>query len=58
MLAQVFPFGMWIAGLPHATFWLVFLFWQRIRSFVGFPVVVFLDKLCIAQHDENLKEKA
>ncbi|CAE7276721.1 hypothetical protein AK812_SmicGene24068 [Symbiodinium microadriaticum] len=53
----VFPFGMWIAGLPHATFWLVFLFWQRIRSFVGFPVVVFLDKLCIAQHDENLKEK-
>ncbi|CAE6940239.1 unnamed protein product, partial [Symbiodinium sp. CCMP2592] len=53
----VLPRDMWIAVLPHATFWLVLLFWQRIRSFVGFPVVVFLDKLCIAQHDENLKEK-
>ena len=30
--------------------------WQRIRSLIAKPKVVFLDKLCIAQHDEELKQ--
>ena len=57
-LTQVLPIAPWTVLLPCATFWLFILCWQRIRSAAGFPVVVFLDKLCIAQHDEALKEKA
>ncbi|CAE7459868.1 unnamed protein product [Symbiodinium natans] len=54
---RVLPIAPWTVLLPCATFWLFILCWQRIRSAAGFPVVVFLDKLCIAQHDEALKEK-
>ena len=47
--------------LLHATPYLVALFflcmWQRIRSVTGRPLVVFLDKLCIQQHDSDLKAK-
>ncbi|CAE7625890.1 unnamed protein product, partial [Symbiodinium pilosum] len=53
----VLPTDFWTAILPHAAFWIVLFFWQRIRSMIGFPVMVFLDKLCIAQHDEALKEQ-
>ena len=37
-----------------AVFPFIFCFWQRIRSFLRIPVVVFFDKLCIPQHDEEL----
>ena len=31
----------------------VFVFWQRLRSYAFPPATVFLDKLCIAQHNEE-----
>ena len=43
--------------IGHGTYLLVFLFWQRLRTLVCRPLVVFLDKLCVAQHDEELKKK-
>ena len=36
--------------LVHSFF---FFFWQRIRSLAQRPLLVFLDKLCIAQHDAS-----
>ena len=51
------------SGLAAARFlpWLVFVFflcfWQSLRSVSRRPLVVFLDKLCIAQHDPALKAK-
>ncbi|CAE7619005.1 unnamed protein product [Symbiodinium sp. CCMP2592] len=47
----------WTVVLGHATFLLVFAFWQCIRRTVCRPLMVFLDKLCVAQHDEELKQK-
>ena len=50
-------------GMVAARFlpWLVFVFflcfWQSLRSVSRRPLVVFLDKLCIAQHDPALKAK-
>ena len=39
----------------YSVFPFVFFFWQRIRSvLLRSPVTVFFDKLCIAQHDEEL----
>eukprot|EP00913_Durusdinium_trenchii_P009575 g8995.t1 len=43
--------------VPWLVFWLFFCFWQRLRSLLGRPLIVFLDRLCIAQHDPRLKEK-
>ena len=43
--------------VPQLVFVLCLCFWQRLRGLVGRPLVVFLDKLCIAQHDPNLKSK-
>jgi len=52
-----------IKGGPHlalpgdVVFLLMFCFWQRLRRLITRrPVMVFMDKLCIAQHDEELKE--
>ena len=39
----------------NVTFWFVLCFWQRCRQLAGKCQIVFFDKLCIAQHDENLK---
>ena len=43
--------------LPYVAFLFFFCFWQRVRSLLGRPLMVFLDRLCIAQHDPSLKEK-
>ena len=47
--------------LLHVSPWLVFFFvlcfWQRLRSLVRKPLIVFMDTLCIAQHDPILKSK-
>ncbi|CAE6968417.1 unnamed protein product [Symbiodinium natans] len=50
-------------GWPVATactyiaFWFVFLAWQSIRRCCGHQTMVFLDSLCIAQHDQDLKKR-
>jgi len=54
---ELLPDEGWTVVLGHATFLLVFAFWQRIRRTVCRPLMVFLDKLCVAQHDEQLKQK-
>ncbi|CAE7900275.1 hypothetical protein AK812_SmicGene19041 [Symbiodinium microadriaticum] len=53
----VLPNEGWTVVLGHGTFLLVFAFWQRLRRFLCRPFLVFLDKLCVAQHDEELKQK-
>lgn len=54
--AQFIPDGFWPTLLAYSVFPFVLFFWQRIRSvFLRSPVTVFFDKLCIAQHDEELK---
>ena len=42
--------------LGAASFWFFICFWQRIRSKLCGAKMVFLDKLCIAQHDEEMKK--
>lgn len=54
---KILPDGLWIQLSVFAVFPLVLCFWQRIRITFARPLVVFLDKLCIAQHDEELKQK-
>ena len=39
------------------NFIVVFLFWPNIRDLVLQPQVAFLDKLCIPQDDETLKNE-
>lgn len=55
--AKILPDKLWIQLSVFAVFPLVLCFWQRIRIIFARPLVVFLDKLCIAQHDEELKLK-
>ncbi|CAJ1343919.1 unnamed protein product [Effrenium voratum] len=55
--ARILPNALWVQLSVFAVFPLVLCFWQRIRSIFAKPAVVFLDKLCIAQHDEELKQK-
>ena len=43
--------------LPWLVFAFFLCFWQSLRSLSRRPLVVFLDKLCIAQHDPALKAK-
>jgi len=43
--------------LAYPIFLFFFCFWQRLRNLVKRPVVVFLDKLCIAQHNSEQKAK-
>lgn len=43
-------------GPRYLVYFLVLLWWQRIRWLLCNPLIVFVDKLCIAQHDEELKD--
>ena len=47
----------WLPGTlaVHGTYWLVFVFWQDLRGLCK-KNMVFLDRLCIAQHDSELKK--
>ncbi|CAE7250797.1 unnamed protein product [Symbiodinium sp. CCMP2456] len=49
----------WTIGtfFGYATFVIFLCWWQRIQSLFGFRRLVFLDKLCIAQHDAELKQQ-
>jgi len=54
---EIVPPEIWVPLIVHASFWIVLAFWQRIRGLFCKPRTVFLDKLCIAQHDDELKLK-
>ncbi|CAE7682919.1 unnamed protein product [Symbiodinium sp. CCMP2592] len=52
--------GGWITGgcLGYFSFNLVFFFWQRLRRILCCRrTMVFFDRICIAQHDEHLKQE-
>ncbi|CAE7385259.1 unnamed protein product [Symbiodinium natans] len=59
LLAGRLPGGWQTASAAtYLTFLGVFCFWQRVRSLVPkLRTVVFLDRLCIAQHDPELKQQ-
>ena len=54
---KMIPNELWTQLSVLAVYPFVLCFWQRIRSIFARPMMVFLDKLCIAQHDEELKQK-
>ncbi|CAK8991250.1 unnamed protein product [Durusdinium trenchii] len=55
---KLLPMELWIQLSVSAVFWIFLCFWQRIKRLCGLrTAMVFLDKLCIAQHDEELKQK-
>ena len=47
------PAEIWMATFGHLSFFLVLALWQRIRMLFCRPQLVFLDKLCISQQDEQ-----
>jgi len=51
------PMNLWTPGLGFLAYFLVLAFWQRLRKVFREAQIVFLDKLCIAQHDAVKKEK-
>mmetsp|Transcript_38221 Transcript_38221/g.89719 ORF Transcript_38221/g.89719 Transcript_38221/m.89719 type:complete len:517 (+) Transcript_38221:67-1617(+) len=59
LLGRRLPGGWQTASAAtYLTFVVVFCFWQRVRSLVPrLRTVVFLDRLCIAQHDPELKQQ-
>eukprot|EP00435_Cladocopium_sp_Y103_P056729 s1965_g19.t1 len=54
---QLIPDQMWTICFGYVVYTVVLCFWQRLRRICFRPLIVFVDKLCIAQHDEELKEK-
>ena len=56
-ISSVLPNHIWTAFAGHIAFVAVLCFWQRLRELVRRPRIVFLDKLCISQEDEALKEQ-
>ena len=57
MACKILPHSDFAFGFGFLTFVFVLFFWQRIRDVVLTPQLLFLDKLCIPQHDEKLKEQ-
>ena len=53
----VIPDEKWTEVFPLAAFYSLLFFWQHLRELFLRPLVVFLDRLCIAQHDDKLKEQ-
>lgn len=47
----------WLPLPGFLTYVLVLLFWQDMRRAFRTPILAFVDKLCIAQHDMQLKEQ-
>ncbi|CAJ1339729.1 unnamed protein product [Effrenium voratum] len=45
----------WTVWPPLVTFYMFLFFWQRIRLLFKPPRMVFLDKLCISQDNDELK---
>ncbi|CAJ1426127.1 unnamed protein product [Effrenium voratum] len=56
-VGHLMPDEMWTVLIGYGAYLIILCFWQRLRSLFFRPLVVFVDKLCIAQHDEELKEK-
>jgi len=55
----IIPDALWVELSVYAVFPVVLCFWQRIRAHIlRHPIHVFFDKLCIPQHDEDLKRQA
>mmetsp|Transcript_40874 Transcript_40874/g.94896 ORF Transcript_40874/g.94896 Transcript_40874/m.94896 type:complete len:532 (+) Transcript_40874:28-1623(+) len=54
---QILPDGKWTELLPLLTFYGLLFFWQQIREILLRPLIVFLDRLSIVQHDDKLKEQ-
>ena len=54
---EVLPNYSWLVSIGYLTFAEFFLFWQHIRDIFWAPKLAFLDKLCIPQDDEEVKEK-
>ena len=59
LLADLLPGGWIIASsAAYSSFMLVFCFWQRLRRILCLTEkLVFLDRLCINQHDQKLKRE-
>eukprot|EP00435_Cladocopium_sp_Y103_P057026 s700_g19.t1 len=54
---EVLPNYSWLVSIGYLTFAVFFFFWQHIRDTFFAPKLAFLDKLCIPQDDEEVKEK-
>lgn len=54
----ILPVSPWTASLGYGVFFLFLVYWQHIRRFFRFPIIVFFDKLCISQDQEDLKLKS
>ena len=52
--AMMFPWLAWWFAIPgYVVFVGLLFFWQRIRALLCGPKLVFLDRLCISQHDDH-----
>lgn len=49
------PYVFWTTLPGYVTFYAVLIFWQPLRSILMRSPLVFLDKICIAQSDKDLK---
>lgn len=54
----ILPVRPWTASLGYGVFFLFLVYWQHIRRFFRSPIIVFFDKLCISQDQEDLKLKS